>query len=363
MQHNPEGPEVEPNPLPAKGRQNRTSPRRRFVLLILLVAAVSVVAWRIWETSGRVVTDDAYVHCTIYTVSPRVAGTVIDVLVEDNQEVEPGELLVRLDPEPPSLQVRMARAALEAARTQYQGAEVGLRAAQAEDALVEAKLAQAKTDLDRAARLFERKAIAEDRYDQAVTQHRVLSAQKGVSAAQIEVAKAKLESSRSALENAEAQLAHAELMLSYTEIRSPGRGYVSRKEVEKGKVVQPGVPLMTVVDLNDLWVEANFKETQLEHVRPGLKADVRVDTFSKRAFPAHVDSIEAGTPVAFSLFPPQNATGNWVKVVQRIPVKVVLDDPGKDLADAVLRVGMSTEVTIHLEGRPRLPWPLSRWLR
>lgn len=345
--------------LAQKGRA-RNSGSRRIVFVILLVVAALVVAWRVWETSGRVVTDDAYVHCTIYTVSPRVAGSVVEVLVEDNQAVEPGQLLVRLDPEPPELQVRMARAALEAARTQYQGAEVGLRAAQAEDALVDAKLAQAKIDLDRAARLFERKAIAEDRYDQAVTQHRVLSAQKSVTLAQIEVAKAKVESSRAALESAQAQLAHAELMLSYTEIRSPGRGHVSRKEVEKGKVVQPGVPLMTVVDLGDLWVEANFKETQLEHVRPGLKADVRVDSYSGRVFPGHVDSIEAGTGAAFSLFPPENATGNWVKVVQRIPVKVVLDDLGEDLAEAILRVGMSTEVTIHLEGRPLLPWPFSR---
>lgn len=343
-------------------QRNRNSGRRGLVFVVVLALAAAVVGWRVWETSGRVVTDDAYVHCTTYTVSPRVAGSVVEVLVEDNQAVEPGQLLVRLDPEPPELQVRMARAALEAARTQYQGAEVGLRAAQAEDALVDAKLAQAKIDLDRAVRLFERKAIAEDRYDQAVTQHRVLSAQKSVSLAQIEVAKAKVESSRAALESAQAQLAHAELMLSYTEIRSPGRGHVSRKEVEKGKVVQPGVPLMTVVDLGDLWVEANFKETQLEHVRPGLKADVRVDSYAKRVFPGHVDSIEAGTGAAFSLFPPENATGNWVKVVQRIPVKVVLDDPGDDLAEAILRVGMSTEVTIHLEGRPLLPWPFSRWL-
>lgn len=363
MQQDPQGPEAGPKAPFAKERRNRNSPRRRVLFLILLVAAAFVVAWRVWETSGRVVTDDAYVHCTIYTVSPRVAGTVIDVLVEDNQAVEPGELLVRLDPEPPALQVRMARAALDAARTQFQGAEVGLRAAQAEDALIDAKLAQARIDLERASRLFERKAIAQDRYDQAVTQHRVLSAQKNVSLAQIEVAKAKLESSRAGLENAEAQLAHAELMLSYTAIRSPGRGHVSRKEVEKGRVVQPGVPLMTIVDLKDLWVEANFKETQLEHVRPGLKADVRVDTFSKRAFPGHVDSIEAGTGAAFSLFPPENATGNWVKVVQRIPVKVVLDDPEENFSEAVLRVGMSTKVTIHLEGRPLLPWPVSRWLR
>lgn len=360
MSENQQGPAGQ-KPVSGRMSRNRNSGRRRLVFVALLVAAATLVGWRVWETSGRVVTDDAYVHCTIYTVSPRVAGSVVEVLVEDNQAVEPGQLLVRLDPEPPALQVRMAKAALEAARTQYEAALVGLRAAQAEDALVDAKLAQAKIDLDRAARLFERKAIAEDRYDQAVTQHRVLSAQKSVSLAQIEVAKAKVESSRAALESSQAQLAQAELMLSYTEILSPGRGHVSRKEVETGKVVQPGVPLMTVVDLGDLWVEANFKETQIEHVRPGLRADVRVDTFSNRTFTGRVDSIEAGTGAAFSLFPPENATGNWVKVVQRIPVKVLLDNPGDDLAEAVLRVGMSTEVTIYLEGRPLLPWPLSKW--
>jgi membrane fusion protein (multidrug efflux system) len=117
------------------------------------------------------------------------------------------------------------------------------------------------------------------------------------------------------------------------------------------------------VDLDDLWVDANFKETQLEHVRPGLRAEVRTDAFDSRVFPGRVDSIEAGTGAAFSLFPPENATGNWVKVVQRIPVKVLLDDPSAAGDGLGLRVGMSTEVTILLEGRPLLPWPLSILLR
>ena len=357
-------PSSEPGKIEAEAaRASGNRLRRRMVFLLLVIAGIAAALYSVWQGSGRVVTDDAYVHSTIYVVSPRVAGMVQKVLVEDNQIVEPGELLVQLDPEPPSLQVRMARASVEAGRTQYEGAQVGLKAAQAEDALVDAKLAQARIDLDRATNLFEKKAIAEERYDQALTQHRVLSAQRAVTLAQIDVARSRLESGWAALESAQAQLAHAELLLSYTEIRSPGKGLVSKKEVEEGKVVQPGVPLLAVADLNDLWVDANFKETQLEHVRPGLRAEVRTDAFDSRVFPGRVDSIEAGTGAAFSLFPPENATGNWVKVVQRIPVKVLLDDPSAAGDGLGLRVGMSTEVTILLEGRPLLPWPLSILLR
>ena len=136
-------------------------------------------------------------------------------------------------------------------------------------------------------------------------------------------------------------------MLSYTEIRSPSKGRVSQKAVEAGKVVQPGAPLMAIVDLEDLWVEANYKEIQLEKIRPGQQAEVRLDIYPDQVLHGHVESIHAGTGAAFSLFPPQNATGNWVKIVQRIPVKIVLDGyaPGPDKPPP--RVGMSAEVTIY----------------
>ncbi len=307
----------------------------------------------------RVRTDDAYVHATVYPVSARIPGTVLEVLVEDNQVVEPDQLLVRLDPEDPSLKVRMAKAALASARTYLEEAKIGLRGAEAEDRLTEAKLAQAKVDLARAETLWKKGSVSKEQYDRAVTQHRVLTAQRRVTRAKIAAAKARIASSKTNLENAKAQLAQAELMLSYTEIRSPGRGSVSRKSVEAGQVVQPGVPLMAVVDLEDLWIEANYKESQLERIRQGQSVEVRLALAPDYVFHGHVESIHAGTGAAFSLFPPENATGNWVKIVQRVPVKVVLDGytPGPDTPR--LRVGLSAEVTVYPQGKPSLPWPLS----
>jgi membrane fusion protein (multidrug efflux system) len=328
-------------------------------LFLLLFVGLASAGLYYGYSKTRVRTDNAYVHATIYSISARIPGTVLEVLVKDNQEVERDQLLARLDPEDPSLKVRMAKAALASARTHHQEAQIGLKAAEAEDRLAEAKLAQAKLDLARAETLWDKRSISKEQYDRAITQNRVLTAQRRVTQARIGAARARIISSETNLENVEAQLAHAELMLSYTEIRSPSKGRVSQKAVEAGKVVQPGAPLMAIVDLEDLWVEANYKENQLEEVRPGQQAEVRLDIYPDQVFHGHVESIHAGTGAAFSLFPPENATGNWVKIVQRIPVKVVLDGHAPDPDKPPLRVGMSAEVTIYPGEKPSLLWPLS----
>jgi len=149
------------------------------------------------------------------------------------------------------------------------------------------------------------------------------------------------------LAQAQADLAYAELQLQYTEVRAPVDGVVSRRTVELGQVAQMGQPLLAIVPLHDVWVIANFKETQLARIRPGMKAEVHVDTFSDRAFQGTVDSLAAGTGARFSLLPPENATGNWVKVVQRLPVKIKID-PAQFGNPDTLRAGMSAEVTVKL---------------
>lgn len=347
--------EVEKESVNPAGRRGLS----RILLFFLLLVGLAVAGFYYGYGKTRVRTDNAYVHATIYPISARIPGTVLEVLVKDNQVVERDQLLARLDPEDPSLKVRMARAALASARTHHQEAQIGLKAAEAEDRLAEAKQAQAKLDLARAETLWDKRSISKEQYDRAVTQNRVLTAQRLVTQARIGAAKARIVSSETNLENAEAQLAHAELMLSYTEIRSPGKGYVSQKAVEAGKVVQPGAPLLAIVDLEDLWLEANYKEIQLEEVRPGQQAEVRLDIYPDHVLQGHVESIHAGTGAAFSLFPPENATGNWVKIVQRIPVKVVLDEYATGPDKPPLRVGMSAEVTIYPGEKPSLPWPLS----
>ncbi|MBI2467566.1 MAG: HlyD family secretion protein, partial [Candidatus Rokubacteria bacterium] len=164
--------------------------------------------------------------------------------------------------------------------------------------------------------------------------------------AQVPVKEAGAGRAAAALEQAGADLAAAELQLAKTRIRAPVDGVVSKKTVEPGQLVQPGQPLMAVVPLHGVWVVANFKETQLTRLRPGQRATVRVDTFPDRVFHGTVESISAGTGARFSLLPPENATGNWVKVVQRVPVKIVLDDRHSN--PHLLRPGMSASVTVDL---------------
>ncbi len=336
--------------------------RRRpvvFFWILLMAAGLCVGGFYYWHSQLRVRTDDAYVHATLYPISARIPGTVLEVTVKDNQVVEKDQLLLRLDPEDLSLKVRMAEAALASALTYHAEAKIGLTGAEAEDRLTEAKVAQAKLDLERAETLWEKRSISKEQYDRTVTENRVLTAQRLVSQAKIAAARARITSSEANLENAKAQLAQAELLLRYTEIRSPQRGYVSQKAVEEGQVVQAGARLMAVVDLEDLWIEANYKESQLERIRPGQKAEVRLDVYPDIVLSGRVESIHAGTGAAFSLFPPENATGNWVKIVQRIPVKIVLDGREVGPPRPLLRVGMSSEVTVYPGGKPDLPWPLS----
>ncbi len=328
------------------GEKGRGRGPRVFLLFVLLATVAAVVFLYLAYKGGRLVTDDAYVHATIYSIQARVPGTVLEVPAEGNQPVEAGQVLVRLDPEEPEIMVRLAESALSSARMQYKEARIGVRAAGAEEKLVEAKLSQAKKDLARIEKLWKKKTVSEDRYDRAVTQHRVLTSQMSLVGAHRTLAEARIETSLTAVETADARLADARLRLSYTEIRSPGKGIVSKKNVEPGMVVQPGFPLMAVVDLEDLWIEANYKETRFDKISPGLKADIHVYAYPGRVFKGRVESIEAGSGAAFSLFPPENATGNWVKVVQRIPVKIVLDEDAGGMDSPRLRLGMSAEVTV-----------------
>lgn len=164
---------------------------------------------------------------------------------------------------------------------------------------------------------------------------------------QVPMKEAEVARAEAALAQAQADLAYAELQLQYTEVRAPVDGVVSKRTVELGQVAQMGQPLLAIVPLHEVWVLANFKETQLAHIRPGMPVEVRVDTFSDRVFKGTVDSLAAGTGARFSLLPPENATGNWVKVVQRLPVKIKLD-PGQFGNPDTLRAGMSAVVTVKL---------------
>ena len=250
----------------------------------------------------HVSTDDAFIDGNIHTISARVSGNVKAVLVTDNQRVKKGDLLVEIDPADYRSKAEAAKANRELQR---------------------ATLRLAESDRKRAKALYEQDASSTERYDRAVSTY------------EISLAQVKL---------AEEQLRQSELNLGYTTVVAPADGYVTRKSVQTGNQVQTGQPLMAIVDLDSLYVVANYKETEMERIRPGQEVKMTIDSFPGKEFKGKVDSIMAGTGVSFSLFPAENATGNYVKVVQRIPVKIVFQE-GTD-KEHLLRIGMSVEPVV-----------------
>lgn len=300
-------------------------------------------------------TDDAYVDGGTATVTSRVDGTVVAVDVFENWAVEQDQIVVRLDPRDFQVKLDEALARLASARQTVDGLHAEYASAQSVLTQGEEQLRQAQLDFDRARKLRAKGVVSEEAYDRAATALRVAHANRDLAAHRLRQARAALGGPPDAADpydvalvhGAEAAVEAARLDLAYTVLTAPRSGSVINKHVEVGDHVQPGQPLMNVVPPpSSLYVTANFKETQLGDVRVGQEAEVRADVYPDTVFHAHVDSISMGTGSAFALLPPENATGNWVKVVQRVPVKLVLDDPPP--ADKPLRIGLSVEAAIDV---------------
>ncbi len=249
-------------------------------------------------------TDDAFVEADVVPISARISGHVARVLVEDNQPVKTGDALAEIDPSDFQTRVDQSRAKAASDRALAQ---------------------RTAADLGRAKALFAKDEASREELDHA---------------------QAAAEQAAADLAEAEAELRRAELDLSYTKVSAPEDGRVTRKSVEAGAYVQVGQPLLALVP-NEAWVVANFKETQLTRMRPGQRAEVVVDSYPDQTLRGHVDSIQDGTGSRFSLLPAENATGNYVKVVQRVPVKIVLDE--KPSGGRLLAPGMSVEATVDLK--------------
>lgn len=310
-----------------------------------------------------VYTDDAYVYGYVGEVASRVPGRVAQVLVDDNDFVEPGQVLLTLEPQ--DYEVAMAQAAGNRGRLRQSMAQdyVKVSTCRAKLAEAEANFKLAGTDKARYTALYERGTVPKQTLDNVETRYRVNQALVDRYKQELEEALAAIGGSTSipleeqpASREAKARWDQARLNLGYTRITAKISGYITKRQVEVGNWVQPGQPLMMVVPLHypQLWIQANYKETQLANVYIGQPAEVNVDTYPGVKFKGRVDSIMSGTGSAFSLLPPENATGNWVKVVQRISVKIVLLPPLPE--NQPLRLGMSTEVTIDTRKRtgPRL---------
>jgi membrane fusion protein (multidrug efflux system) len=364
--------------------EKRTDQNRRrkkiavfLVFPVILVIGAGAIYFYLRYKKTHISTDDAYVDGYVHTIAPKISGTVKALHIHDNQLVRSGDLLLEIEPEDYIVAVRQARAALETetaklvqirntvdtVRKQLDQFVASLEAGQANLSLQEANLQYAHVQFERYDALLKKQVVPKQQYDQTKTAYEVALAQVKAARDQIKQLEASVETQKALIretessvppqvaliQQREAALQAAELNRSYTRLYAPGEGYITNRTVNTGNQVQPGQPLMAVVPLNlrDLWITANYKETDLKDVKPGQKVKIKVDTYPGRGFNGTVNSIMAGTGAVFSLFPPENATGNFVKVVQRIPVKIVLD-PGED-PQHLLRIGMSVVPTILTE--------------
>jgi membrane fusion protein (multidrug efflux system) len=379
------------------------------VVLLLVLAAVFFY----WRSTFTEDTDDAQVDGNLYQISSRVSGQVVKVYVDDNQTVQAGQLLAEIDPTDYQVALDQAQANLASAQAEFAQATVNVpitqvnvgtvvsttasdvkgstdliaqaekqveaASARVDEAKANARKAQA--DVDRYTPLVEKDVISKQQYDAAVAaaaaskaavaeaEAAVLAQQNAVSNARQRLAQAEAQSSQSvkngpgqvrvqqsraaaaeaAIQQAQARVEQARLNLGYTRITAPVAGIVNKKNVQVGANLAAGQDLMTIIPLTDLWVTANFKETQLTHMRAGQKVTIKVDAYGGRKFSGKVTQVGGATGSMLSLFPPENATGNYVKVVQRLPVRIDFTNLQQEDGDYVLRPGLSVTPVIEVK--------------
>ena len=327
-----------------------------FLVLGLVLAALTVGGVLYWLNARHYEsTDDAFIDGHISQVSPQIGGRVVAILVRDNQMVQAGQKLIEIDPR--DMQVRLEQAQAQQAQTAAQLAQVraglavrqtDLGQAEANIRVADADLQQTQQDLSRY-RAINPRAITRQQLDNANAAERSAAARRDANRqaaagmrAQIEVTKAQIAAAAASLRVDAANVDNARLQLSYTTIVAPEAGRVTRRTVELGNYINPGQALMAIVPAH-VWVTANFKETQLTDMHPGQTVSVHVDAFPAHDLAAHVDSLQSGTGAIFSALPVENATGNYVKVTQRLPVKIEFDD---DVSKLGLAPGMSVTPSV-----------------
>ncbi len=387
--------------------------RRKFIIIGVVLVIAIIAALFYWRSTYSEDTDDAQVDGNLYQVSSRISGQVVHVDVEEQQLVHAGDPIAEVDPKDYEVALEQAQASLATAQAQYEQAKVNVpitststrtttinsgsdvlsseasvsqseAQAQAARARVQAAKAQAlksQLDVDRYTPLVAKDVISKQQYDAAVAQatadqatldeaERNVKAQQDMvhqmqqklsqaqsqqqqsqanGPKQVAVQQAMAEAALAGVKQAQAKVDQAQLNLSYAKIVSPIDGIVSKKSVSVGQNLSVGQSLLTVVPLTDLWVTANFKETQLKQMKHGQKVDIEVDALGGRKFTGEVEQIGGATGSSLSLFPPENATGNYVKVVQRIPVRINFTNLKQENGDFALRIGMSVTPTVRVK--------------
>lgn len=347
----------------AAGAAPQKASKRKRALLILAVAVVVIgIGWLLWHfLVGRwhEDTDDAYVQGNVVSITPQTVGTVTSIGADDGMKVRAGQVLAQLDPNDARVAYEQAVANLANTVRQVRGLYSAVGANQADIHARQVAVDKARADVKRREGLVATGAVSSEelshaRDELAAAEAALASAMENLSRNRALVDATTIEN-QPQVEAAAAQLRTAFLNLERARIVAPVSGYVAKRSVQLGQRVQPGMPLMTIVPIEQLWVEANFKETQLSHMRIGQPVELTSDLYGGDVtFHGRVTSLGLGTGSAFSLLPPQNASGNWIKIVQRVPVRIALD--AKELAAHPLRLGlsMSTDVSLRDQSGPVL---------
>jgi len=332
----------EGNPPRKKDRVRKIGKWGLWSAIVLALAAATVYySPKILYILSHESTDDAYVNCTVVPISAEVKGKVLKVFVEHNQLVKAGDPLLEIDPVDYTHYAKQKEvlhstlkseeeeidASIEEKRKALAQAQANLEAAVEDEALALAEMGRYKN-------LIEKSVISRSQYDQVESKWKVARARRQAAHAAvaqaeagIETLNARLRTQKSKIREAEASYNLTKLDLRRTLVPAPISGRIAKKNVDPGKYVQTGQTLLSIVDTKDIWIVANFKEVQIEKMRIGQLVDIKVDSYPGLIFKGHIDSFQAGTGSVFTLLPPENATGNFVKVVQRLPVKIIIDSP------------------------------------
>jgi len=354
---------TEHNPSVAAPPPRKTSKRKGALLLLLAVVLIAGIAWALYYfLVGRwhEGTDDAYVQGNVVSITPQAQGTVVSIGADEGMKVTAGQVLVQLDPNDARVAYEQAVANLANTVRQVRGLYSTVESGHADIATNQVNVQKARADVARRSGLVATGAVSAE--ELAHAREALAAAEAALSSSRGELSRSNALVDETSLpeqpqvQAAAAQLRSAYLNLQRSSIVAPVSGYVAKRSVQLGQRVQPGMPLMTVIPLEQVWVDANFKETQLGQMRLGQPVELTSDVYgSSVTFKGRLASLGLGTGSAFSLLPAQNASGNWIKIVQRVPVRITLDP--EQLAQHPLRLGMSmsTDVTIRDQSGPVLP--------